>query len=380
MIKPHHAANRIVLGHSTDEALLIVLQGFWHTTDGLQSISPIEERLRADQKIKRISFEADKLEGWDTSLIAFLGRCQSLCHQKGILFDTDGLPDNIKQLLFLSHKMLEEGRSEVSARQSLVYRLGVSAIEFAKGFVDVSKFIGELTLSLWRIITGKGQTRWKDFILIVQQTGAEALPIVSLISFLVGFIMAFVAFTQLQRFGATIYVADLVGFAVVREMGAMMAGIILCGRTGAAFAATIGSMKVGEEIDALRTTGISPFDFLVTPRVLALIIMMPMLCLYADFIGIFGGFVVSGIFSDITSIEYWRETQAVITMKHISIGVYKSVAFGILIALTGCLRGMQCGSSSSSVGDAVTSAVVTGITSLVVADAIFALLFDALNM
>lgn len=380
MTESQHVVNRINFGESNEDTLLILLGGDWKTNNGFQDTSSVETELTKKGRVKEICFQTRDLRSWDTSLIAFLIRCEGLCRRKKIFFDISNLPEDIKQLLYFSSRRVEMGALEAPVKTSLLEAFGEDAIHFACGFRDVLKFLGELSLSLARIVSGKAHTRWRDFVVLVQEVGAEALPIVTLISFLVGFIMAFIGFTQLKRFGATIYVADLVGIAMVREMGVMMTGVIMCGRTGAAFAATLGSMKIGEEIDALRTTGISPFDFLVTPRVLALLVMMPILTIYADFIGVFGGLLVTSSFSEITFTEYWQETQAALTMKHISVGMYKSFVFGTLIALTGCLRGMQCGSSSSAVGDATTSAVVTGITSLIVADAIFAVLFDALDI
>lgn len=380
MTNPYHVKNeQIDLTECSEGILCITIKGRWQTSQGFERIEKVKNALLKIPNIRKMVIKVDELESWDTSVIAFLINCRNLCKEKKIEYDISELPVDIERLLSLSSKVVER-KEEPIKNFSFFESLGQGVLNFISGSVDLFSFMGELTLSLGRLIRGKSQTRWRDFIFLVQQTGAEALPIITLISFLVGFIMAFVGFTQLRRFGATIYVADLVGIATVREMGIMMASIIMCGRTGAAFAATIGSMKVGEEIDALRTTGISPFDFLVTPRVLALLFMMPMLCLYADFIGVLGGMIVTSSFSDVTFIEYWRETQDAITMKHISVGLYKSVVFGVLIALTGCLRGLQCGYSSSAIGDAATSAVVTGITSLIIADAIFAVLFDVLNL
>lgn len=372
--------NRVEIKKLNEGTLLVVLGGHWRTGENLHNVGEIERNITGKEEIRSIRFQANRLESWDASLIAFLVKCENLCRQNKMTFNIDDLPEGVRQLLFLSNKKIEDHGIEAPSEMSLLGELGESVIDFFIGCRDVLTFLGELTLSLGRVVLGKGHTRWRDFVVLVQEVGAEALPIVTLISFLVGFIMAFIGFTQLKRFGATIFVADLVGLAMVREMGVMMTGVIMCGRTGAAFAATLGSMKIGEEIDALRTTGISPFDFLVTPRVLALLFMMPILTIYADFIGVIGGLIVTSSFSEISFAEYWQETQVALTMKHISIGMYKSIVFGVLVALTGCLRGMQCGSSSSSVGDAATSAVVTGITSLVVADAIFAVLFDALDM
>jgi phospholipid/cholesterol/gamma-HCH transport system permease protein len=181
-------------------------------------------------------------------------------------------------------------------------------------------------------------------------------------------------------FGAQIYIANLVGIAMTREMGAMMAAIIMAGRTGAAFAAQLGTMQVNEEIDALKTLGVSPMEFLVLPRMLALVLMMPLLCLYADLLGMLGGALVSVGAFDVTLIQYATQTQATITLTHVAIGVFKSVIFGIVIALSGCLRGMQCGRSATEVGYAATSAVVTAIVWIIALDGLFAVMTNVLGI
>ena len=207
-----------------------------------------------------------------------------------------------------------------------------------------------------------------------------ALPIVSLISLLTGLIMAYQAAVQLRQFGADIFVADLVGLAVVREMGPMMAAVVLAGRTGAAFAAQIGNMKAGEEIDALETLGIAPVEFLVLPRMVALTLMMPLLALYANCLGVLGGMIVSASVLDIPPSAYWIETQSIIDLSDVSSGLVKSVVFGVIVAAAGCLRGMQCERSAAGVGRAATSAVVTGILLIITADAIFAVLYNVLGV
>jgi phospholipid/cholesterol/gamma-HCH transport system permease protein len=231
-----------------------------------------------------------------------------------------------------------------------------------------------------RLVTGRARFRGVDLAIFLQDTGAAALPIVTLISFLVGVILAFVGAVQLKQFGAQIYVADLVGLAMVRQMGALMAAIIMAGRTGAAFAAQLGAMKVNEEIDALTTMGIPALDFLVLPRFLAMVLMMPLLCIYADVLGIVGGFVIGTTTLGISFSQYWNQTVNAIDLMDCVPGLVMSVFFGALVATFGCLRGMQCEGSSSAVGDAATSAVVSGIVSIIVADAIFTVLFDILGI
>ncbi len=230
--------------------------------------------------------------------------------------------------------------------------------------------LGEITVAFGRLLTGRAQFRRIDLWLVIQECGANALPIVSLISLLVGLILAFVGSIQLKTFGAQIYMADLVGIAMLRAMGGIMTGIIMAGRTGASYAARIGTMQVNEEIDALKTSGISPIDFLVLPRIIALSLMMPLLTLYADLMGILGGLIVGVSGFDITPLEYLNETERTMTMNNLCIGLFSSLVFGVLVSFAGCLRGMQCGRSASAVGDATTSAVVTGIVSIIVATAI----------
>jgi phospholipid/cholesterol/gamma-HCH transport system permease protein len=215
---------------------------------------------------------------------------------------------------------------------------------------------------------------------LIQECGAQALPIVTLISFLVGVILAFVGAIQLAQFGAQIYVADLVGIAMVRDMGAMMTGIIMAGRTGAAFAAQLGTMKVTQEIDAFTTMGFSALEFLVLPRMIALILMMPLLCVYSDLVGILGGAAVGIGMLDLSATTYFRETMHAINLTDFFGGVFKSAVYGVLIAISGCLRGLECGSSSSAVGDAATSAVVTGIVFIIATCGIFSVIFYALGI
>jgi phospholipid/cholesterol/gamma-HCH transport system permease protein len=206
------------------------------------------------------------------------------------------------------------------------------------------------------------------------------VPIVTLISLLVGLILAFVGAVQLALFGAQLYIADLVALGMTREMGALMTAIIMSGRSGAAFAAQIGTMNVNLELSALRVMGFGPVEFLVLPRMLALILVMPLLCLYADLLGIIGGGMVSVAFFDTPLTQYLHRTAEAVKLSDFFVGLFKCGVFGVLIALAGCLRGMQCGRSASAVGDAATSAVVTGIVFIVIADSIITLICNRLNI
>ena len=321
-----------------------------------------------------------RITDWDSGLLTFLIKLNDYCTQKNITINTGGLPEGVKRLMEIATAVPEKETHGEKARESFLSRLGEKTIQFSSSATEVLTFIGEASLAFMKLLVGKARFRRSDLGLIIQDCGVKALPIVSLISFLVGLILAFMGAVQLALFGAQIYVADMVGIAMVREMGAMMTGIIMAGRTGAAFAAQLGTMQVNEEIDALTTLGISPMEFLVLPRMLALILMMPLLCLYSNLMGILGGFLVGVGMLDITPMQYFIETQAAVDLTNISLGVFKGVVYGIMIALAGCLQGMQCGRSASAVGAAATSAVVTAIVLIVVSCGIFAVLTNALGI
>lgn len=359
--------------------LVLTLGGPWLLRDTRPDFSQVENAV-AEKPPGKLSFQTEKLGAWDSGLMTFVQKCGDLARLTQTEIDYSGLPEGAQGLMKLADAVPEKETGKSNVERSLFYRVGSSSIVFAEELWEVFNFIGECTVAMGRFFAAKARMRWSDVWLTIQQSGPEALPIVALISFLVGLIMGFVGAVQLQQFGASIYVANLVGLAMVREMGAIMTGIIMCGRTGAAFAAQLGSMKVSEEIDALQTMGLSPIEFLVLPRMLALIIMMPLLVLFADFIGIIGGLAVSLMVLDVTFQQYINQTIRAIDLVQFSTGIIKASVFGVIVAATGCLRGMQCGNSSSAVGLATTSAVVTGITGIIVADALFAVLFNILGM
>jgi len=258
--------------------------------------------------------------------------------------------------------------------------MGEQALKGWAGALEMFTFLGENIAALGNLLRGRAQFRWSDAFLVMQECGPQALGIVAMINFLVGLILAFVGAVQLMKFGASVYVADLVGIATVREMGCIMTGIILCGRTGAAFAAQLGTMKVNEEINALQTFGISPVEFLVLPRMVALILVMPFLCAFADFISIAGGFFVSVSMLGTSPTVYFGRIVHAIQLKSFLLGIAKGSFFGFLVAFAGCFRGMQSGYSAAAVGEATTRAVVTGITAIVASDGIFAVLTNALHI
>lgn len=244
---------------------------------------------------------------------------------------------------------------------------------------DALAFVGETAAALADALTSPRQVRWRDTLTLAQRVGADALPIVSLIAFLMGLILAFQAAVAMRQFGAELLVADLVGISLVRELAPLMTAILLAGRTGAAFAAEIGTMRVNEEVDALVTMGLNPVRFLVVPRVLATLAMTPLLTLYANMVGLLGGAAVMSTF-EIPLSAYMRETFAFVTLSDFLGGMAKSFVFGIIVAGVGCLRGLQSQAGAESVGMAATRAVVTSIVLIVVADGLFALVYYHLNI
>ena len=359
--------------------LRLSLAGDWSTGDHLPSSHETEVHLR--EGVQRVVFDAEALTGWDSGLLVFLVRLVRTCQQREIELDPSGLPEGVRELLRLAFAVPEQkdtGRG--GARPGFVARVGKSALDAWAEAVEMTRFLGASMISLGRFFTGRAQYRRADLWIFVQDCGARAVGIVSLISFLVGTILAFVGAQQLRLFGAEIYVADLVAIGMFRVMAAMMAAIVMAGRTGAAFAAQLGTMTVNEEIDALRTLGIDPMDFLVLPRMLALILMMPLLTIYADVVSVLGGAVVGVGMLGIEPAQYFQETLAALAMRHFVIGLVQATVFGVLIAVAGCMRGMQSGRSASAVGEAATSAVVTSIVLVIVALATFTVVFDAVGI
>jgi phospholipid/cholesterol/gamma-HCH transport system permease protein len=364
-----------------ENSILVELLGTWRIQDPRPSLQNLIRECQADPPIHRLQFSTQSLESWDTGLITLLLKIQYFCESKHIAVDFSGLPRGIHRLMNLAAAVPERLETKKpSGKVGHVSRLGNKAIRTSDGAQDMVAFIGEAFVTFFRFLRSRAQYRSSDLWVTIQDCGVKALPIVTLISVLVGLILAFVGAVQLQQFGAQIYVANLVGLGMAREMGAMMTAIIMAGRTGAAFAAQLGTMKVNQEIDAFITMGISPMEFLVLPRMLALMLMMPLLCIYSDLLGILGGAIVGIAMLDLGSAQYFYQTQGAVTLIDFAAGLVKSMVFGVLVAIAGCLRGMQCGSSSAAVGLATTSAVVTGIVFIVVSDAVLTVLYNILGV
>jgi phospholipid/cholesterol/gamma-HCH transport system permease protein len=363
------------------QTLVLVLSGAWMLTSDRVPVDAVVAQLASGARARRLAFDTRELGAWDSAFLLFLTRVIDACTKRRVEVIQSGLPLGAQRLLALAAATTEHKAARKDEhRPRFLLRVGAAALELWRSALDMLAFVGECTAALGRLLAGKARFRRSDLWLTVQACSVQALPIVSLISVLVGVILAFVGAIQLRAFGAQIYVAGLVGIAMVRVMGAVMTGIIMAGRTGAAFAAQLGSMRVNEEIDAFETLGLRSIDFLVLPRLLALLVMMPLLCLYADLMGILGGFLVGVGMLDLGVMEYFNQTRASVKLADLAIGLAHGAVFGVLIAVAGCMRGMQSGRSASAVGDATTSAVVTSIVSIIGATAIITVACNILGI
>lgn len=372
-----HAVSNSPFGMSEQSGTLTVhFAGDWILGADLPAGPQVVAQAEAQGTVNRVLLNGQKLGKWDTSLLLVVNALSAWCKDQGIPISSESIPDGVSELVRLASSVPErKGARRAADRSSFLERFGKRVLSsWADGHFAMA-FLGEVTLSLGRFLTGRARYHRPDLWFIIEQCGPQALGIVTTISVLVGAILAFVGAIELRMFGAEIYVANLVGVGMVIEMGALMTGIILAGRTGAAFAAQLGTMQVNEEIDALQTLGIPPMDYLVMPRVVALAVMTPLLVIYADILGILGGTVVGILLLDIPPVLFFHQTQEMISVWFCSQGLIKGSTFGVLVAIAGCMRGMQCGRSASAVGDAATSAVVTSIVLIVLADAVWTFVF-----
>jgi phospholipid/cholesterol/gamma-HCH transport system permease protein len=375
------APAELQLQKSAEDTLTVALTGSWKLGEALPSADEIQQKLDGKPAIKKIVFDTRQLTDWDSGLLIFLVDLREFCTQQKIPIDDSGLPQGARKLLALAAAVPEKKDARKAAgKVSFFTHVGSETVDFFRSSGEMLTFIGDTVIAFGNLLRGKAQYRKSDLGLVLESCGGQALPIVSLICFLVGLILAFIGAIQLKLFGAQIYVADLVGIAMVRLMAAIMTGIVMAGRTGGAFAAQLGTMQVNQEIDALKTMGISPMEFLVLPRMLALALMMPLLCLYANVMGIMGGMVVGVGMLDIGFIQYYNETAKAINLWNLGIGLFSGIVFGVIVALSGCMRGMQCGRSASAVGGAATSAVVTAIVGIILSTAVITVMCNLLGI
>jgi len=345
------------------------LSGDWLAREtGMRSQAELRQIEQVSQAAGVVRVDASQVGRWDSALVAFICALDA-----AIKLDLSTLPDPLLRLLALARA----GRAPATdgapqPRPSVLWRLGAGVIALWVRLGTFAGLVGETVLSVPAAVTGRLQARPVDVLELVRACGADALPIIAIVNGLVGAILGFVGAVQLQRFGASIYVIDLVGIAVVREMAPIMSAIVMAGRTGGAYAAQIATMQGNEEVDALQTLGISVDQFLVVPRIIAAFTMTPLLYAYGCFMGLFGGLIVCIAVLHMSPVTFFVNLQSAIPWTEFAIGLTKSICFGTFVALAGCRTGLAAGRSASDVGRAATKAVVEGIIGIIALDAVFA--------
>lgn len=330
--------------------------------------------------IKKVNIDFSDLKLWDSSLLTLLICLYDLAQKNAFEIKSSKTPAGIAELIKLATSSAKAPVVPLPIKEDFLSRLGDFAICIYKSFISGTHFVFDNLNIFFASFFKRTAMRGVDFLFALQDCGPKALPIVLLISFMVGLILAFVGAIQLQMFGAEVYVASLVTIAMTRIMGAIMVGIIMSGRTGASFAATIGTMQVNEEIDALKTMGINVNEFLVLPRLKALVITIPLLTMLADFSGIAGGAAV-GIFAlNIPYSEFFKHAYNAWFLKHFLVGLFHAFVFGFIISLSGCYFGVNCGRDADSVGKSTTSAVVYSIVWMIIATGIITFCFQRIGI
>jgi phospholipid/cholesterol/gamma-HCH transport system permease protein len=328
----------------------------------------------------KVFLDLSRVGAVDGGVMALLVELRAELDVRSVAMELLGANEHVEKIV-----ELYAGHAGVTARtvrrpERLVAHVGRATLAVRDGTKGILDFLGSLVLAGVTLVRHPRRGHWGEIAPLCEKAGADAVPIVLLINFLVGFVMAFQSARQLKMFGANIYVADLVGISLTRELAPLMTAIIVCGRSGAAFAAELGSMKVNEEIDALRTLGLTPFGWLVVPRVIALVLVVPLLTIIADFVGVAGGLAVGTTNLDLTTQGYLIETLKAVHGWDVVTGLVKSLAFAIAIALIACQQGFAASGGAEGVGKRTTSTVVTSLFAIVIIDAIFTMIFRGFDV
>ena len=376
---PEHAY-KLTRTESGEGAALLQFEGRLTFADAGALWREVLKNVGAVDKGQRVDFDMSKVEAVDGGSMALLVQLRAGLHRRGATSEFIGANDRAQKIIHLYRGDIRVGPLAKRRAQGLLEQIGAATASLVNEVRQVLGFFGQALLAAGGVISKPSSANWKDVFPTMERAGADAVPIVVLINFLVGFVMAFQGAVQLKQFGANIYVADLVALSICREMGPLMTAIILCGRSGAAFAAEIGSMKVSEEIDALRTMGFGPMRFLVLPRTIALMLVLPLLTLLGDAVGIVGGLTVGLASLDLTLVGYLHETQKVLDLWDIFSGTLKSAVFAMVIALIACQQGLATTGGALGVGQRTTSAVVSILFALILVDAAFTVAFRALGL
>lgn len=358
----------------------VELSGTFTLAHGGELWSELAKHSEGVARGETVNFDLAHVNAMDGGAMALLVSVRAGLRLRGVGCELVGAPERVQNLVHLYQGDIDPKRRRKRRPQGTLDQVGHRTLAAFEEVQGVLGFLGTSVLAALGLLKEPRTGNWREVGPIMERAGADAVPIVLLINFLVGFVMAFQGAIQLKQFGANIYVADLVGLSVTRELGPLMTAIIVCGRSGAAFAAELGTMKVSEEIDALRTLGFGPVRFLVLPRVLGLVLVMPFLTLFADIVGILGGLAVGLVSLDLTASGYLIETRKVIAIWDVSSGLLKSVVFGAAIALIACQQGFATTGGAEGVGQRTTASVVAGLFALILLDAGFTVFFNAFQL
>lgn len=352
----------------------------------IASAQSLEPQLRVQDPGKRnssICLDLADMTALDTAGALLLDRLIRRLRGQGHKVAIVGARSDLCQLLMDVQRITNgEPRPEIpeGPRFPALYQLGFVTVSLWHGILSMLNFLGLVMVTLGRLLLQPSRIRWKPFIFHLQQTGLNSLPIIGLLSFLIGIVLAYQGADQLRRFGAEIYVVNLLGIGVLREIGILMTSIIVAGRSGSAFTAQIGTMKVNQEIDAMRTLGLDPVELLVLPRMIALLIALPLVAFYANIVALAGGAVMAYSYLDIGFVQFTRQLQIAVTTATLFVGMVKAPVFAVVIALVGCYQGLRVTGSAESVGLLTTKSVVLSIFLVIVLDAVFSILFSYLGV
>lgn len=364
--------------HTDNNCLAVCFAGSFKQFDGTADLAKIRSSVKKNPA--QICFNSSQLGEWDSSLLLIIFETVKLARQQKIATDLKSLPNNIQDLINLAFEVNRSPNKSSESHLGFIENLGFHTINLCRISAKVIHFCLQTFGAIGRLFAAATVMRKKDFLTALNDCGPQALAIVSLISFLVGLILAFVGGVQLQEFGAQIYIASLVTIGMCRIMGAIMVGIIMAGRTGSSYAAALGTMQVNEELDALETMGLSRIDFLVLPRLLALVVAMPILTMLSDFMGMVGGAFVGVVLIGLPYQEYWKYAFNAFHLNNFLVGLFHSLCFGVIIALCGCYQGINCGRNSDSVGLATTRSVVCAIVWMIVVTGIITVICQELDI
>ncbi|WP_246337215.1 MlaE family lipid ABC transporter permease subunit [Azospirillum oleiclasticum] len=359
-------------------ALAVVAGGRWDLR-GAPRLCDRLEALRPDGAAAAIRIDLSKVDALDTVGAYLLARLADRLKAEGHAVDVTGVRPAHAALFDAVRGTgcavpVEPERQHLIT--AMVERTGRATVAMGHGALELVNFLGLMTVAVARLVLHPGRLRAKSVMFHIEQTGLNALPILGLLSFLIGVVLAFQGADQLRRFGAELFVVNLLGVSILREIGILIAAIIVAGRSGSAFTAQIGTMKVNQEVDAIRTLGLDPVELLVLPRALALIISMPLLAFYSNIMGLFGGAVMSWAVLDISFGQFIRQLHGAVTINHFVVGMVKAPVFALVIAMVGCYEGLKVSGSAESVGRLTTKAVVESIFLVIVMDALFSVAFS----